>query len=60
MTGAAVTGISFEHREAFSGTTGYRQPNICIDLDNGVRIRFTTDFGEVPEENTSIYFEREK
>lgn len=55
--GSTVTGISFQHSEVSSGTANYRQPNIYIMFDNGIRIRFSTDFGEVPEENTSTYFE---
>ena len=57
VLGSFVTDITFKHSEVSFGTMNYRQPNIYIKLDNGIRIRFSTDFGEVPKENTSTYFE---
>lgn len=54
---AVIERIEFEHRECRKGTTSYRQPNIRIFFDNGRALRFSTNFGEVPKEETSNYFE---
>ncbi|MBQ6431202.1 MAG: hypothetical protein IJJ99_04935 [Oscillospiraceae bacterium] len=57
VIGATVTRITFRHAEVKDGTTGYRQPNIYISFSNGISIRFSTNFGEVPKEDTATYFE---
>ncbi|MCQ2513224.1 MAG: hypothetical protein MJ092_07570 [Lachnospiraceae bacterium] len=57
ILGATVTSISFEHSEVSSGTTTYRQPIIFINLDNKMRVRFSTNFGEVPKGESVTYFE---
>ena len=54
---AAIAAITFQHQEFHEGTTLYRQPVICIAFDSGAALRFTTNFGEVPEEQTAMYFE---
>lgn len=55
--GGTVADISFAHGEHRKGMTVYRQPIICVSLDSGACIRFTTNFGEVPEDDAAAYFE---
>lgn len=55
--GAIIERIDFEHRGVREGKTYYRQPNIHVVFNNGRTIRFSTNFGEVPEEETSKFFE---
>ena len=57
VIGAKIKGIYFKHHEIKKDNGGYRQPVITISFDNGCRVRFSTNFGEVPEEETRKYFE---
>jgi len=57
--GATITDISFYHTEVEDKAkrTSYRQPHIILTFDNGKRLHFTTNFGEVPKGETKEYFE---
>lgn len=57
VVGAKVKRVSFKHKEVSSGSQIFRQPNIYVSFDNGIRIRFSTNFGEVPEGKSATYFE---
>ena len=57
VVGAKVKRVSFKHEEVSSGFHIFRQPNIYVSFDNGIRIRFSTNFGEVPEGTSATYFE---
>lgn len=57
VVGAKVKSVSFKHEEVSFGSRICRQPNIYVSFDNGIRIRFSTNFGEVPEETSVAYFE---
>lgn len=57
--GATIADISFYHTEVEDKEkrVSYRQPHIILTFDNGKRLHFTTNFGEVPEKETKTYFE---
>lgn len=55
--GAVITEIAFEHNEVRNGNTGFRQPVIILTFDNGARLRFSTNFGEVEKSLTATYLQ---
>ncbi len=48
IVGATVVDVSFEHQKITVGKADYGQPTIVIKLDSGKEIRFTHNFGELP------------
>ena len=48
--------ISFDHRDVITGRTHYGQPTIVIELANGKKLKFTHNFGEVPDRKTQSRF----
>ena len=55
--GQRVEAIRFRHNSFEAATASCRQPVITVDFENGVRFRFTTNFGEMPKGSEFNYFE---
>lgn len=47
--GRSIKEISFDHKDVIRGTTVYGQAVIIIELDNGRKIKFTHNFGELAD-----------
>lgn len=47
---------SFEHNEIRRENTSYGQSIILMEMETGVVARFTTNFGEVDEEDRAAFF----
>lgn len=54
--GHMITAIDFDHAAIQRGTTFYGQSIVLIRLDNGKTIRFSTNFGEMPEKDAVAWF----
>lgn len=52
-----ISDIRFSHRTKRVGKTGHSQPRIEVLFENRKLIHCSTDFGEVPKEETSRYFQ---
>ena len=55
--GHKIVDITFEHKEVTKDTASYRQPNIYLHFEDGIAVRFSTNFGEVEEDETTNYYE---
>lgn len=49
VIGRKINSIYFEHKTIVKGTTRYGQPTIIIELKNGKKLKFTHNFGELPD-----------
>ncbi len=56
VIGRKIKSISFEHKDVIKGTTHYGQPTIIITLANGKKLKFTHNFGELPDKQTQSRF----
>lgn len=56
IVGNRITQITFDHNEISKGTRCFGQPIVIIEMDTGVHVRFTTNFGEVEDEYQAAYF----
>jgi len=56
VIGTKIKSISFEHKDVIKGTTYYGQPTIIITLANGKKLKFTHNFGELPDKQTQSRF----
>lgn len=54
--GRRVKSISFDHKDVIKGTTHYGQPTIIMELANGRKLKFTHNFGELPDKETQSRF----
>ncbi len=54
--GTRIESISFEHKTLIDGTTHYGQPTIILELSNGKRIKFSHNFGELPDNQAQSRF----
>ena len=54
--GRRIKSISFDHKDVIKGTTYYGQPTIIITLANGKKLKFTHNFGELPDKQTQSRF----
>ena len=56
IVGKKIKSISFEHKEIVRGKTGYGQPTIIMELTNGRKLKFTHNFGELPNKKSQSRF----
>ena len=56
VVGCQIQSISFEHRDIVKGKTHYGQPTIILGLINGKNIKFTHNFGELPDDEWQARF----
>lgn len=54
--GAQIENISFEHKTVIDGTTHYGQPTIILELSNGRKLKFSHNFGELPDNQAQSRF----
>ena len=54
--GAQIENISFEHKTVIDGTTHYGQPTIILELSNGRKLKFSHNFGELPNKQAQSRF----
>lgn len=54
--GAQIEKISFEHKTVIDGTTHYGQPTIILELSNGRKLKFSHNFGELPNKQAQSRF----
>lgn len=54
--GRKIKAISFDHRDVVKGTTYYGQPTIIIELANGKKLKFSHNFGELPDKKAQPRF----
>lgn len=56
IIGQKIQSISFEHKDLIKGTISYGQQIIILNLTNGKKIKFTHNFGELPDRNYQSRF----
>ena len=54
--GGRIKSISFDHKDVIKGTTHYGQPIIIMELANGKKLKFTHNFGELPDKEAQSRF----
>lgn len=57
ILGDTIKQFSFNHKSMKKGTITYVQPIIIMEMDSGKKIKFSVNFGEVPDENRAAFFE---
>jgi len=56
LIGARIDKITFDHNEIIKERTHYGQPVTTFHMDNGTRINFTINFGEVEKKDYCAYY----
>lgn len=56
VTGSKIINVDFEHKEICRGTTHYGQPTIIIELSGGKKLKFSHNFGELPDNKSQSRF----
>lgn len=56
LIGVAVSDIQFDCHEVQKGFWSGAQPIVTFEMDNGRRLTFSTNFGEVPDGAETAYF----
>lgn len=56
IIGHAIRKVTFDHNEVIDGITHYGQPVTSFHFDNGVKLTFTTNFGEVEKGHSGSYY----
>ncbi len=56
IVGHAIQQVTFAHNAVIDGITHYGQPVTTFHFDNGIKLTFTTNFGEVEEGNSGSYY----
>lgn len=56
IIGQTILAVSFDHKTVVKGTTHYGQPTIIIELSNGKKLKFSHNFGELPDRETQTRF----
>ncbi len=56
LVGSTIKRITFDHNEVFKENTRYGQPVTIMEMDNGVKARFSINFGEVEEADRVAYY----
>ena len=51
-----IKSVSFGHKDIIKEKTHYGQPTIIMELTNGKKIKFTHNFGELPDKETQSRF----
>lgn len=54
--GNTIKRITFDHNEVVKGMTHYGQPVTIIEMYNGVKARFSINFGEVEDADRAAYY----
>ena len=57
IVGNIIRDFTFDHRSVVKGMTHYGQAITTIEMNNGRKVRFSTNFGEVAKKNRAAYFE---
>lgn len=57
IIGETIKSFAFDHRNIVKHTTEYGQPITTIETVSGNKLRFTTNFGEVKDDNRAAYFD---
>lgn len=58
--GETIKQFKFEHRSVTKGTTHYGQPITTIEMESGNSVTFSTNFGDVKDDDRAAYFEIKK
>ena len=56
VIGKTIQSVSLDHKTVVKGTTHYGQPTIIIELSNGKKLKFSHNFGELPDRETQTRF----
>ena len=56
IIGQTIQSVSFDHKTVVKGTTHYGQPTIIIELSNGKKLKFSHNFGELPDRESQSRF----
>jgi len=56
VVGSIIRGFSFSYRDIVKDRTHHGQPIVAMELDNGMTVMFTINFGEVEEEHRAAYY----
>ena len=56
VIGQTIRSVSFDHKTVVKGTTHYGQPTINIELSNGKKLKFSHNFGELPDRESQSRF----
>ncbi len=56
IIGSTILSVSFRHNSICKGTTFYGQPVTVLHMDNGDKLVFTINFGEVEKPDYCSYF----
>ena len=56
VIGQTIRSVSFDHKTVVKGTTHYGQPTIIIELSNGKKLKFSHNFGELPDRESQSRF----
>lgn len=56
VIGQTIQSISFSHRTVIKGSTHYGQPTIILEFSNGNKMKFTHNFGEMPDKEYQSRF----
>ena len=57
MIGSRINNFTFDHRTIRDGMTHYNQPITTIIMDNGTRVRFSINFGEVEDKDRVAFID---
>lgn len=57
IVGNTIKGFSYGHRSVVKETTHYAQPITTIEMDSGRKIRFSTNFGDVKDEEYAAFYD---
>lgn len=49
VLGKSIKTVSFDHNDVVKGKTSYGQPTIIIEVDDGRKIKFTHNFGDLAD-----------
>lgn len=56
VVGSRIQSITFDHNEVCHGTTHYGQPIVILELSNGKKLKFSHNFGELPNRERQSRF----
>ncbi len=57
IVGNSIKAFTYDHQTIVKGTTHYGQPITTIEMDSGHKVRFSTNFGEVKEDERAAFYE---
>lgn len=56
ITGSNIEQITFGYSELCEGAVSYGQPVVSLNMDNGITVRFSVNFGEVADADRAAYY----